>query len=56
MWRGMRAQIDTLRHEVAEEIMQLLDAEQQTKYGKILERSRRRGDRERESRENRDYD
>lgn len=55
-WRDLRARIDTLRHDVAEEIMQLLDAEQQAKYSEMIERSRRRGDRERESRENKYYD
>ncbi len=55
-WRDLRARIDTLRQEVAAEIMQLLDAEQQTKYSEMIERSRRRGDRERESRENRYHD
>jgi hypothetical protein len=55
-WRDLRARIDTLRQNVAEEIMLRLDEEQQTVYREMLERSRRRGDRERESRENRDYD
>ncbi len=53
VWREMRSTIDTLRQDVPDEIMQLLDEEQQAKYGEMLERSRRRGDRERASRENR---
>lgn len=56
VWRDMRSKIDTLRSDVSVEIMQLLDEEQQTKYGEMLERSRRRGDRERASRENRYYE
>jgi hypothetical protein len=55
-WRDLRARIDTLRQDVAEEIMQLLDEEEQAKYSERIERSRRRGDRERESRENRYHD
>lgn len=50
VWREMRAQIDTLRQAVSDDIMQLLDADQQTKYGEMLERSRRRGERDRASR------
>ena len=55
-WRDLRARIDTLRQNVSEEIMLRLDDEQQTKYREMLERSRRRGERERESRENRNND
>lgn len=47
VWRQMRARIDTLRLEVTNQIMQLLDEEQQTKYRDLIARSNRRGDRER---------
>jgi hypothetical protein len=56
VWREMRAEIDTLRQEVANEIMQLLDEEQQAKYREMLERSRRRGERERATREDRNHE
>ena len=56
VWREMRAEIDTLRQDVAIEIMQLLDDEQQAKYQEMLDRSRRRGDRERAPRNNRHYE
>lgn len=56
VWRGMRAQIDTLRQGVSVEIMQLLDEEQQTKYQELITRSYRRGDRERAQGENRNHE
>lgn len=56
VWRGMRAQIDTLRQGVSVEIMQLLDEEQQTKYQGLITRSNRRGDRERAQGENRNHE
>jgi hypothetical protein len=56
VWRGMRAQIDTLRQEVSVEIMQLLDEEQQTQYRELIARSNRRGDRERAPKENRNHE
>lgn len=56
VWRGMRAQIDTLRQGVSVEIMQLLDEEQQTQYRELIARSNRRGDRERAPKENRDHE
>lgn len=46
-WRVLRTQIDTLRQHISTEIMEMLDEEQQEKYSEMLERSRRRGDRER---------
>lgn len=46
-WREMRARVDTLRGDVSNEIMKLLDEEQQTKYRDLIARSNRRGDRER---------
>jgi hypothetical protein len=55
-WRDLRARIDTLRQDVAEEIMLLLDAEQQAKYREMIEQSRRRGDRERAPKDNRHHD
>lgn len=56
VWREMRAEIDTLRVDVTSAIMKLLDEEQQTKYSELLERSRRRGDREREPRNDMHYE
>ena len=56
VWRGIRAQIDTLRQGVSVEIMQLLDEEQQTQYRELIARSNRRGDRERAPRENRNHE
>ncbi len=56
VWRGMRAQIDTLRQAVSVEIMQLLDEEQQTQYRELIARSNRRGDRERAPKENRNHE
>ena len=53
VWKEMRAEIDTLRRDVSDEIMKLLDEEQQTKYSEMLERSRRRGNRERAPRSDR---
>jgi len=52
VWRHMRSRIDTLRQQVSNEIMQLLDEEQKTKYNEMLARSNRRGDRERAPRNN----
>jgi len=56
VWRDMRAEIDTLRKAVADEIMQLLNEGQQTKYSEMLERSRRRGERDRATRNDRNYE
>ncbi len=56
VWRGMRAQIDTLRQGVSVEIMQLLDEEQQTQYRELIARSNRRGDRERAPKETRNHE
>lgn len=56
VWRGMRAEIDTLQQNVTNEIMRLLDDEQQGKYRELLDRSRRRGERERATRENRNHE
>jgi len=56
VWRGMRAQIDTLRQGVSVEIMQLLDEEQQMRYRELIARSNRRGDRERAPKENRNHE
>lgn len=56
VWRNMRAEIDTLRQDVAQEIMQLLDDEQQVKYTEMIERSRSKGGRERSSRNDRHYE
>ena len=52
VWHAMRWQIDTLRQDVSNDIMQLLDEEQQTKYRELIARSNRRGDGERAPREN----
>jgi hypothetical protein len=56
VWREMRASIDTLRGEVVEAIMQLLDEDQQARYSDMLERSRRRGERDRAPRNDRHYE
>jgi len=56
VWREMRAVIDTMRQNLSNEIMQLLDDEQRAKYSEMLERSRRRGERDRAPRENRNHD
>jgi hypothetical protein len=56
VWREMRARIDTLRQDVVEEIMQLLREDQQTRYRELLERSRRRGERERATRNDRQHE
>jgi len=52
IWRDMRSHIDTLGQDVANDIMQLLDSEQQTKYRDLIARSNRRGERERVPRNN----
>jgi len=52
-WAVLRSQLDTLRQDVSDEIMQLLDDEQAETFREMIARSRRRGDREREPRENR---
>jgi Spy/CpxP family protein refolding chaperone len=52
VWRQMRSRIDTLRQEVSNDVMRLLDEEQQTKYRDLIASSNRRGDRERVPRNN----
>ena len=56
VWRAMRSQIDTLRQDVSNDIMQLLDESQQAQYRELIARSNRRGDRERAPKENRDHE
>jgi len=52
-WRQMRAQLDTLRQNISVEIMTFLDEEQQAQYREMIERSRNKGDRDRDRRNHR---
>ena len=50
LWREMQPRLDALRDTIRTKIMDVLDDEQQQKYRELLERSRHRGERDRENR------
>ena len=50
MWREMQPRLDALRDTIRTKIMDVLDDEQQQKYRELLDRSRHRGERDRENR------
>ncbi len=52
-WSAMRARLDTIRSDVSDKIILILDEEQQQLFQEIIDRSNRRGDRERGSRNHR---
>ena len=51
-WRQMHARLDTIRRDVSDKIMVILDEEQQQKFQEFITRSNRRGERDRGSRNN----
>lgn len=53
LWRQMRPQFDALRDTIRSKIMDVLTDEQKQTYNELIERSRRRGERDRENQHNR---
>jgi Spy/CpxP family protein refolding chaperone len=53
LWRQMRPQFDALRDTIRSKIMDVLTDEQKQTYNELVERSRRRGERDRENQHNR---
>ncbi len=52
LWQEMRPQFDALRDTIRNKIMDVLTDEQKQAYNELLERSSRRGDRDRENEHN----